>query len=121
MSHQYCSDFASLLDPSTLQSLADTYFRYCHQQPYTYFHESTFRQSLNDATLPSYLVFAFAATAVRYSNEPCFVGRRTEAMDCYSRLAWTEIMEQSFSDDHDPSISTVQAANMLGVVDYVGE
>ena len=41
-------------------------------------------------------------------------------MDWYSRMAWSEIVKQSFSDTHSLDIRTVQAANMLGVVDYVG-
>ncbi|KAJ4983153.1 hypothetical protein SVAN01_11337 [Stagonosporopsis vannaccii] len=113
------SDYASLLDDYTLQSLIDVYFRRCHQHPYTYFHEATFRQNLDIRSLPSYLTFAIAAIAVSYSNEPCFVGCQNEAMNSYSRLAWSQIMEQSFSDEHGPSIHTVQAANMLGIVDYV--
>lgn len=113
------SDFASLLDTGTLQSLADTYFRYCHQQPYSYFHEETFRRDLESRSLPSYLLLAFAATAVRFSSDRCFTGRQVEATDWYSRMAWSEIVEQSFSDAHSLNIRTVQAANMLGVADYV--
>ncbi|KAH8621951.1 hypothetical protein IG631_23346 [Alternaria alternata] len=115
------SEYASLLDHYTLQSLTDIYFHHCHQHPYTYFHEGTFRQSLEMGILPSYLTLAIAAIAVSYSNELCFVGRQAEAMNCYSRLAWSQIMEQSFSDDHGPSVHTVQAANMLGIVDYIGK
>jgi hypothetical protein len=70
--------------------------------------------------LPNYLLLAFAATAVRFSSEPCFVGRETEAMDCYAKTAWTEIIEQSFSDGYDLEIHTVQAASMLGILDYIG-
>ncbi|KAH9882750.1 hypothetical protein J1614_000116 [Plenodomus biglobosus] len=113
------SEFVSMLDRDTLQALADVYFQHCHQQPYTYFHEATFRQKLDDASLPTYLTYAFAATAVRFSSDPNVVGRQVEATNCYSRMAWSEIMEQSFSDNHNLSISTVQAANMLGIVDYV--
>lgn len=120
MTYQSCSEYASLLDHSTLQSITDVYFRHCHQHPYTYFDEGTFRQSLEIGSLPSYLTFAIAAIAVSYSSEACFRGRKTEAMNSYSKLAWSEIMEQSFSDNHGPSIHTVQAANMLGIVDYVG-
>ncbi|KAI8943402.1 hypothetical protein NX059_001414 [Plenodomus lindquistii] len=113
------NEFANLLDHSTMQNLADVYFRHCHHQPYTYFHEGTFRQRLENESLPNYLIYALAATAVRFSNDPSFVGRQSEAMNCYSRMAWSEIMDQSFSDNHNLSISTVQAANMLGIVDYV--
>jgi|SRR5690242_7176546 len=114
------SEYASLLNHSTLQSLTNVYFRHCHQHPYTYFHEGSFRQSLEIGNLPSYLMLAVAALAVSYSDELCFAGHQTEAMNSYSRLAWSQIMEQSFADNHGPSIHTVQAANMLGIVDYLG-
>jgi hypothetical protein len=115
-----CSGFASLLDTRTLQSLADVYFRCCHQQPYSYFHEGTFRRDLENGSLPYYLLLAFAATTVRFSNDSCFTDRQAEVMDWYSRMAWSEIVKQSFSDTHSLDIRTVQAVNMLGVVDYVG-
>ena len=115
-----CSGFASLLGTRTLQSLADVYFRCCDQQPYSYFHEATFRRELENSSLPHYLLLAFAATAVRFSSDPCFTGRHEEVMDWYSRMAWSEIIKQSFSDTQSLDIRTVQAANMLGVVDYVG-
>jgi hypothetical protein len=70
--------------------------------------------------LPNYLVLAFAATAVRFSNEPCFAGRETEAMDCYAKIAWSEIIDQSFSDGYELEIYTVQAASLLGILDYIG-
>ena len=70
--------------------------------------------------MPNYLVLAFAATAVRFSSEPCFIGRETEARDCYAKTAWTEIIEQSFSDGYDLEIHTAQAASMLGILDYIG-
>lgn len=114
------SGFASLLDTRTIQSLADVYFRCCDQQPYSYFHEDTFRRNLENGSLPYYLLLAFAATAVRFSSDSCFTGRQAEVMDWYSRMAWSEIVKQSSSDTQSLDIRTVQAANMLGVVDYVG-
>jgi hypothetical protein len=118
--YSLCNGFASLLDTRTLQSLVDVYFRCCHQQPYSYFHERTFRRDLENGSLPYYLLLAFAATTVRFSNDSCFTGRQAEVMDWYSRMAWSEIVKQSFSDTHSLDIRTVQTANMLGVVDYVG-
>jgi hypothetical protein len=115
-----CSNFASLLDARTLQSLANVYFRCCHQQPYSYFDEDTFRQDLENGSLPYYLLLAFVATAVRFSSDFCFTGRHIEVMDWCSRMAWFETVKQSFSDSHSLDIRTVQATNMLGVVDYVG-
>jgi hypothetical protein len=113
-------DYASLLDSTAIESLTNVYFRRCHQQPYTYFHEASFRQNLKDGVLPSYLLWALTATAVRFSDDPRFADCQAEAINCYSKMAWSSILDQSFSDTHDLNIRTVQAANMLGAVDFVG-
>lgn len=113
------SDLASLLDPETLQSLVDVYFRCCHQQPYSFFHEETFRQNLDNGSLPSYLLLAFVATAVRFSQDLRFAGRQAEATDWYAKLAWSEVVVEAFSDTHNLNIHTVQAASMLGIIDYI--
>lgn len=114
------NEFASLLDACTMQDLTDVYFRHCHQQPYTFFHEASFRRCLQDGVLPAYLLWALAATAVRFSDDPRFATCQAEAIDSYSRMAWNSILQQSFSEAHDLTIRTVQAANMLGTVDFVG-
>ncbi|KAH7385815.1 fungal-specific transcription factor domain-containing protein [Pyrenochaeta sp. MPI-SDFR-AT-0127] len=113
------SELTSLLDAKTLQSLADVYFLCCHQQPYSFFHETTFRQNLENGSLPSYLLLAFVATAVRFSQDIRFAGRQTEATDWYAKLAWSAFVEEAFSDAHSLNISTVQAASMLGFIDYI--
>lgn len=114
-------DLADLLDARLLRSLADSYFLDCHQQPYSYFHESTFRQALEDETLPSYMILAFAATAIRFSSEPAFAGRQSEVINWYAKKAWAELIEQSFSDTQDLTIRAVQAASLLGIIDHVGK
>ncbi|KAL6705200.1 hypothetical protein ACN47E_007160 [Coniothyrium glycines] len=111
--------YASLLDAQTIESLTTVYFLHCHQQPYVYFQEGLFRQCLQDGVLPAYLIWAVAATAVRFSDDPRFSTCQTEVINCYSKMAWNLILQQSFSDAHDLTIWTVQAANMLGTVDFV--
>lgn len=113
------SNLTSLLDSKTLKSLADVYFACCHHQLYSYFHEETFRQNLENALLPPYLLLTFVATAVRFSKEPCFVGRQAECTDTYAKLAWSELMEEAFSDTHSMNVGMVQAASMLGFIDYI--
>ncbi|KAH7064098.1 fungal-specific transcription factor domain-containing protein [Paraphoma chrysanthemicola] len=113
------SDLTALLDTKTLQSLADVYFSCCHRQPYSLFHEKTFRRNLTNAAVPSYLLLAFVATAVRFSKDPCFEGRQTECTDYYAKLAWSEIVQEAFSDSHSMNIGIVQASSMLGVIDYI--
>ncbi|OAL44863.1 hypothetical protein IQ07DRAFT_521321 [Pyrenochaeta sp. DS3sAY3a] len=111
--------FAPMPDHAMLQSLADVYFRCCHNQPYCYFHEETFRRKMEHSLLPSYLLLAFAATAVRFSPDAYFAGRQHLAMDHYAKEAWAKLVDQSLSDDNPLNIYTVQAASMLGVVDYI--
>jgi hypothetical protein len=115
------SELTSLLNGQILRSLADVYFACCHQQPYSFFHEQTFRQNLENANLPAYLLLTFVATAVRFSKEPCFAGRQTECTDTYAKLAWSELMEEAFSDSHNMDVRMVQAASMLGTIDYIGK
>ncbi|KAF7532741.1 hypothetical protein G7054_g7685 [Neopestalotiopsis clavispora] len=103
----------------TLESLADVYFRYCHNQPYCYFQEQSFRAQLRDGSLPSYLLLAFAATAARFSDRTFWAGYQPGAMKYYAKTAWQQIITQSLDEDHSVSIHTVQAANMLGVLDYI--
>src|SRR5687768_13322362 len=52
----------------SLSSAADLYFQYCYNQPYSLFHEQSFRQSLASQTLPDYLCLALMATASRFSH-----------------------------------------------------
>ncbi|KAL1621606.1 hypothetical protein SLS56_009142 [Neofusicoccum ribis] len=80
---------------------------------------STFRQRLEEGSLPSYLLFSFLAISTRFSDHAFFENRHAEAIECYARLGWAEIFEQSFSEDHNVDVFTVQAANMLAVIDFV--
>lgn len=92
---------------------------HCQNQPYCYFVESSFRQRLEEGTFPNYLLFSFLAVAIRFSHHPFFENSHDEATECYARLAWADIYKQSFSEDHNVNLSTVQAANILAVVDFV--
>lgn len=51
-----------------LQLAADIYFRFCYNQPYSLFHEATFRQRLASGDLPEYLLWAVYGAACRYSR-----------------------------------------------------
>jgi hypothetical protein len=112
--------FAEIPDSETLNSLVDVYFRNCHNQPYRYFNEDNFRKNVEEAVLPSYLLLAVAATAVRFSRHALYQGRHQEATNSYSKQAWVEIVHQSCLDNSCLNIHMVQAANMLSIIDYVG-
>lgn len=56
--------------------------------------------------------------AARFSQDPFFHGQQQDMIDTYSRSAWDEIFEKSFSEDDALDITVVQATNMLAVVDF---
>lgn len=113
--------FTSLPSPTVLESLTDTYFQYCHSQPYFYFTEESFRQRLLANTLPSWLLLAFVATACRFSEDPFFQGRHEEAVESYAYTGWSEIHEKVFSQDDFMNVHTVQAVNILAIIDFTGK
>ncbi|KAK5311676.1 hypothetical protein LTR93_011644 [Exophiala xenobiotica] len=61
---------------------------------------------------------AMLALALRFSTEPFFEGKHSEAIESYSRTAWTEIYEKSFSEDSNLDVHAVQATNILSIVDF---
>ncbi|RGP61092.1 transcriptional regulatory [Fusarium longipes] len=92
---------AILQTPSTIQSpsldrpqyqslvfAANIYFSFCHSQPYSLFHEPTFRQRLADDSLPSYLLWAFLSAARRYSTFPVAEPNCADDASAYAAKAW---------------------------------
>ncbi|KAG9775428.1 hypothetical protein KCU88_g5098, partial [Aureobasidium melanogenum] len=112
------SDAEILPPPSVILELTDTYFQCCHGQPYCYFVEESFRRRLQEDRLPRYLLRAVLAMAARFSQDSFFQGQQQDIIDVYSRSAWDEIYEKSFSEDDALDITVVQATNMLAVVDF---
>lgn len=110
--------FASLPAKPVLAALIDTYFTYCHNQPYAYFHEATFRQRFEEDALPASLLYAVAATACRFSDDPQYHETHSQAIHSYSNAAWTHIFQQSFSYEDDLDVTVVQALSMLAVLDF---
>ncbi|KPA36319.1 transcription factor [Fusarium langsethiae] len=47
-----------------LMAVVDSYFTYCQNQPYSFFHEGTFRRGSAQHAIPKHLVLAVMATAV---------------------------------------------------------
>lgn len=117
----YQGDFSNLPARTTLLSLIDVYFACCHNQPYAYFHEQTFRHRFEEGTLPEYLLYAFAATACRFSEHEFYQNRQAEAISAYTKISWAQIFEHSFSYNDSLDFYMVQATNMLAVIDFTSE
>ena len=103
-----------------LKALTDIYFASCQNQPYSHFHERSFRQRLKDGSLPEYLLLAFVATAARYSSHEFFENRQSEAIETYARTAWLIVLKQVFSSEQGLDLHAVQATNLLAVIDFTG-
>lgn len=114
------TEFSGLPDKTIMTSLIDTYFIYCHNQPYAYFHEASFRQRFENDEIPEYLLNAFVATASRFSDLPIYEGKQAEAMSSYGNASWSYIIKQSFSEESRLDCYMVQATNMLAAIDFNG-
>ncbi|RHZ58385.1 uncharacterized protein CDV56_104912 [Aspergillus thermomutatus] len=110
----------SLLNPSqsVLSSVIDTYFTHVHNQPYSNFQETTFRQGLQNDTLPRCLILAVLASAVRFSTHEFYAGRSVEASEVYAREAWLSVLTDHLTVEDNMGVHVVQTVNMLAVIDY---
>ncbi|KAJ5103938.1 Zn(II)2Cys6 transcription factor [Penicillium argentinense] len=113
-------DYSSYPPTPVLKSVIDTYFQHLHNQPYSYFHESLFRQKLERNELPRCLVLAILASAVRFSSHDYYTGRTREAADAYARECWLAVLGEDLTAEGGLDLSTVQTVNLLAVVDYTG-
>ncbi|KAM5356874.1 hypothetical protein ACJ41O_003520 [Fusarium nematophilum] len=72
----------------TLLFAADVFFRFCHNQPYSLFHEETFRRRLVAGELPNHTVWALLAAARRYSSLPDLQLNASDDALFYAGKAW---------------------------------
>lgn len=104
----------------TIIGAADIYFRYCHNQPYSLFHEESFRNRLASNEVPQHLLFAFLASSVRYSEDP-FYEDKVGAISTYSVQAWKAMVLPWNGIETDVGISIVQTILLLAIIDYTGK
>jgi hypothetical protein len=111
----------SKIPPLPVQlAAADVYFLHCHNQPYSYFQEGTFRRKLTEGSLPEYLILAFLATALRFSADPYFQNMQAAAADTYATTAWKSIASLHLTEEDGMDLQIVQAANLLAIIDFTG-
>ncbi|KAH8680352.1 fungal-specific transcription factor domain-containing protein [Ilyonectria robusta] len=104
--------------PHVLRSLLDTYFSRVHNRPYSFFHQASFEQRLENEIVPKCLLFAMLALAVRFSDAPYFAGRIHDAAAAYSRQSWLCVIEDHLSVDENLDLSVIQTVALLAIVDY---
>ncbi|KAF5548289.1 zn 2cys6 transcription factor [Fusarium mexicanum] len=101
-----------------LMAVVDSYFTYCQNQPYSFFHEETFRQGLAQHAIPKHLVLAVTATAVRFCSHPYYSGRALEMSVEYANRSWKLIVSDCFTVGKVAEVSTVQTVALLGLFDF---
>jgi len=105
----------SLLPSTEDQTAAiNAYFRCCHNQPYAYFNEDSFRRRFIAGELPAYLILVVMATAARF-------GDQHDRLRAYAESAWLEILQLSLGGEGDASPHLVSATSMLAAIDFPGE
>ncbi|KAI1615945.1 fungal-specific transcription factor domain-containing protein [Exophiala viscosa] len=111
------SSFQELPPASVLEGACNTFFHYCHNQPYTFFHEGNSRQRLLNGAWPSYLLFAFLASAMRYSTDPWFDGKHAAALEEYASNSWKLIVTSGCAVEEGADTAVVQAISLLAIID----
>ncbi|TXC03701.1 hypothetical protein FocTR4_00000065 [Fusarium oxysporum f. sp. cubense] len=101
-----------------LMAVIDSYFSYCQNQPYSFFHEESFRRCLSQHAIPRHLVLAVMATAVRFCSHPYFSGRALEMSVEYANRSWKLIVSDCFTVGKVAEVSTVQTVALLGLFDF---
>lgn len=106
----------------TLQSAADVYFRYCHNQPYSFFHEPTFRRRLASGELPTHLVWALLSAVRRYSSLPDLNLKSEDDAMVYAARAWgcLKLPWSGVPDDED-ALLVVQTIILIASTEHPGE
>ncbi|KAJ9604937.1 hypothetical protein H2200_010326 [Cladophialophora chaetospira] len=113
------NDPIQLPSQSMFVGIMDNFFKYCHNQPYSYFQERTFRRQHSDRKHPVYLLYAFAATAIRFSPQLFTGSDRHKLVQPYCDIAWTQLTQYAFHPTSELDITLVQTSSLLSVIDFI--
>ena len=109
------------LSPTALESIVDAYFINLHNQPYSFFHEGSFRQRLADGGLPDHLILAVMASAVCFCQHSALPSDRAEAASAYASKSWKSIISSYFTASKRADIFIVQTMALLALFDFTGK
>ena len=101
-------------------AVIDSYFTYCQNQPYSFFHEDNFRERLSKQDVPRHLVLAMMAAAVRFCSHTYYTGRALEMSVEYANKSWKLIVSDCFTVGKEAEVSAVQTVALLGLFDFTG-
>lgn len=111
-------DISDLTCASVVQDTVESYFTYCHHQPYSFFHRGNFMERLAMNQIPSHLLFAVQANGARYSSHPLIKHRAHDCAVTYVDYAWQSIISNFFEKSLPPDLSVVQAVALISIFDF---
>lgn len=104
-----------------IQVSLDTYFQYCYSQPYCIFHEQSFRERIAAGQVPKGLLYAFVASASRYSSATDQSDERAHLISSNATRAWNSIVLPWNSGDSRVILPIIQTIFLLSLIDYTGK
>ncbi|OAL32891.1 hypothetical protein AYO20_07682 [Fonsecaea nubica] len=112
------TDFLRLAPLPVLLETVDIYFTFCHNQPYSFFHEGNFRDRLSRGEIPDHLLFAVFSNAIRFSGNSFFEHTKEQAATTHANRSWNLIVETCFAANQKADIRTVQTITLLAIFDF---
>lgn len=103
-----------------LRSLVDFFFLNLHNQPYSLFHEASFRLRLQADLISNALVYSFLALSLRFAQDPYFNGHEADVAHAYAAESWKLIQQQWMDANEDGQIQMAQALVLLSLLDLSG-
>lgn len=113
---------SNVTSPSILpdpEILIDSYFRFFHNQPYSFFDEQHFRQQFGAGKLPPALQYAVYAIAYRFVHNSV-IDRNPAQGQSYADMGWAAAMTECFNSEKGPDLVGVQALTLLAIFDFTG-
>ncbi|KAL5092944.1 hypothetical protein Trisim1_012421 [Trichoderma cf. simile WF8] len=116
MKHLPGREWTTLPPFEVLQCLTNDYFLHCQNQPYCYFSERLFRQKLYQGTIPTHLVYAVLATALRFTSHLYYSGCQAKAAAVYAEQSWKLVIACEFSSEPAQTAWNVHLAQTVGLL-----
>lgn len=104
------------LSSSLIQKAINAFFLHSHNQPYSFFCESRFRQRALDRILPDHVIYAVVASAARFMEDQ--YSKSNFGALC-AQKSWDLLLKHLHSDT-DADLGFVQATTLLALFDFTG-
>ncbi|KAH6713466.1 fungal-specific transcription factor domain-containing protein [Leptodontidium sp. MPI-SDFR-AT-0119] len=97
-----------------IQNAIDAYFVHSHNQPYSFFCESRFRQRAIDGKVPDHVLYAVVAAAAKFMDDQF---SKTNFGALCAQLSWNLLLKHLHSDT-EADLYFVQATTLLALFDF---